>query len=334
MRALVVWGRGVALGELLDGEHEALDAATDGPFDPDPDDRPGIYRPVEVFRFAVVDHASGELLGSVSYHAEGYGRTVGCAAWNIGIALVPAARGRGVGTVAQRLLARYLFATTEVDRVEASTEVENVAERTALSRAGFQAEGLVRGAIVRGGLRRDYVSYAVLRGELPRSDGTRRVVVERDGVALAEPLADDAALVGSTLSEFALDPDPRPVPYPPNPPRWLAVLVDGELVGLVSYYGISHGGTVGCSAWGIGIGLLPTARGRGVGSTAQRLLVEHLLATTEVDRVEAYTDVDNHAERRALEKAGFTHEGTLRGAQQRGGQRRDVAMYGVLRSDP
>ena len=41
--------------------------------------------------------------------------------WNIGIALLPEARGKGCGTQAQRMLARYLFAHTTVQRIEAST---------------------------------------------------------------------------------------------------------------------------------------------------------------------------------------------------------------------
>ncbi len=37
--------------------------------------------------------------------------------WEIGIILLPEARGRGYGTQAQRLLARYLFAHTTVHRI-------------------------------------------------------------------------------------------------------------------------------------------------------------------------------------------------------------------------
>jgi RimJ/RimL family protein N-acetyltransferase len=107
----------------------------------------------------------------------------------------------------------------------------------------------------------------------------------------------------------------------------------GELLGGVSWHPVDYGGTVSCTAWNIGIALLPDARGRGIGTLAQRLLVEHLLATTELDRIEASTDVDNVAEQRALEKAGFRREGVLRGAQLRRGIRRDLAHYGLVRGD-
>jgi RimJ/RimL family protein N-acetyltransferase len=74
-------------------------------------------------------------------------------------------------------------------------------------------------------------------------------------------------------------------------------------------------------------------RGQGFGSVAQRLLAAYLFATTSVNRIEAGTDVDNLAEQRALEKAGFTREGVLRGAQHRAGAWHDLMIYAVVR-DP
>ena len=51
-------------------------------------------------------------------------------------------------------------------------------------------------------------------------------------------------------------------------------------------------------------------------------------------RVEASTDVTNLAEQRALEKAGFTREGVLRGAQHRAdGVHHDLVGYAILRTD-
>ena len=50
-------------------------------------------------------------------------------------------------------------------------------------------------------------------------------------------------------------------------------------------------------------------------------------------RIEAATEVDNVAEQRALEKAGFTREGVLRGVGWRGGAHRDGVWYSMLRGD-
>lgn len=116
--------------------------------------------------------------------------------------------------------------------------------------------------------------------------------------------------------------------------RLLVVRLDGdEPIGFVSWHRTRHGPNAGSRAWNIGINLVPGARGHGFGVEAQRLLAEHLFDTTAVDRVEASTDVDNLAEQRALEKAGFTREGVLRGAQYRAGARHDVCLYSLLRSD-
>ncbi|MER6562083.1 GNAT family protein [Streptomyces sp. NPDC001027] len=87
--------------------------------------------------------------------------------WNIGIQLLPRAQGRGVGTQAQRLLARYLFAHTPAARIEAHTDVENIAEQRALEKAGFTREGVLRSVVFRDGRWRDSLSYSVLRDDAP-----------------------------------------------------------------------------------------------------------------------------------------------------------------------
>lgn len=105
----------------------------------------------------------GQPIGLVSWHRVGYGPNDESAAWNIGISLLPEARGQSSGPEAQRLLADYLFATTPFDRVEASTDVENIAEQRALEKAAFVREGILRGAQHRKGARHDLVNYARLR---------------------------------------------------------------------------------------------------------------------------------------------------------------------------
>jgi RimJ/RimL family protein N-acetyltransferase len=89
----------------------------------------------------------------------------------------------------------------------------------------------------------------------------------------------------------------------------------------------------GCS-WELGIVLLPEYRGLGYGTRAQRLLARYLFAHTTAHRIWAATEVGNIAEQRALEKAGFTREGTIRAAGWRDGTWRDGAVYSMLRTDP
>jgi len=113
----------------------------------------------------------------------------------------------------------------------------------------------------------------------------------------------------------------------------LVVECDGEAVGQVTWHRTHYGPNLGSCAWNIGIGIAAAHRGRGIGAVAQRLLAEHLLATTPLDRVEASTDVTNVAEQRALERAGFTREGVLRSAQERVDGRHDLVSYSLVRSD-
>ncbi|GGM05870.1 GNAT family N-acetyltransferase [Nakamurella endophytica] len=149
-----------------------------------------------------------------------------------------------------------------------------------------------------------------------------------------DEVAGDAAVVAPAEvdDDFAVDSDPRPLPVD-VPGRSLVVLHRGAYAGAVSYIPVLHGPSYPCSAWMIGVYVDLAHRRQGVAAAAQRLLARHLFATTDLDRVEAETDVDNIGERKALERAGFRQEGVARGAQLRGGVRRDVATYAVLRED-
>jgi RimJ/RimL family protein N-acetyltransferase len=106
-----------------------------------------------------------ERLGFVAWRRRDMTPAAYC--WSMGIALLPEARGKGYGTEAHRLLARYLFAHTTVHRIEADTEVENLAEQRALEKAGFTREGVMRGCGWRDGAWRDGVTYSLLRTDPP-----------------------------------------------------------------------------------------------------------------------------------------------------------------------
>ncbi|OXM60689.1 GNAT family N-acetyltransferase [Amycolatopsis vastitatis] len=111
----------------------------------------------------------------------------------------------------------------------------------------------------------------------------------------------------------------------------LVPTLGGRVLGLVSWHRTRTGPTSFC--WNMGLVLAPEARGHGYGTEAQRLLVEYLFAHTQLNRVEATTEVGNRAEQRSLEKAGFTREGVLRGYGFRDGEWRDSVVYSVVRSD-
>jgi RimJ/RimL family protein N-acetyltransferase len=113
----------------------------------------------------------GDQAGHVSWRKTQTGAF--CYCWSIGIGMAPEFRGRGYGSAAQRLLVRYLFAHTQVNRVQAETEITNIAEQRALENAGFTREGVKRGATFRAGRWHDNVVYSVLRAEVDHdADGT------------------------------------------------------------------------------------------------------------------------------------------------------------------
>ncbi|MGW4153835.1 GNAT family N-acetyltransferase [Micromonospora chersina] len=101
--------------------------------------------------------------GLVSYRSGIYGGRAPY--WEIGIALLPEWRGRGVGWRAQALLCDYLFAHTPAQRIQAGTHAENIAEQRSLEKAGFQFEGVVRACEFRAGAWRDGHLYSRLRDD-------------------------------------------------------------------------------------------------------------------------------------------------------------------------
>jgi RimJ/RimL family protein N-acetyltransferase len=113
--------------------------------------------------------------------------------------------------------------------------------------------------------------------------------------------------------------------------RLLAVREDGTPVGLLSYHRVSYGPW--SPAVNMGIEIAPDQRGHGYGAEAQRLLADYLLAAFPIGRVEASTDVENLAEQRSLERAGFTREGTLRHAMWRLGTWHDLVVYSRIQGD-
>jgi aminoglycoside 6'-N-acetyltransferase len=110
--------------------------------------------------------ADGALVGKVDWHAVEYGPSAANRALRIGIALLPDARGKGYGTQAQDLLARYLFGITLVNRIEAGTDIANIAEQRSLEKAGFRRDGVMRQAQYGDGVWHDLAIYSKLRSEL------------------------------------------------------------------------------------------------------------------------------------------------------------------------
>lgn len=114
----------------------------------------------------LVVEADGAVAGFVSWSAQGFGVS---RYWEIGIALLPDCRGRGIGRRAQVMLCDYLFTHTPAERIQATTHPENIAEQKSLEKAGFRLEGVLRSVEFRAGRWRDGWMYSRLRGDPPPS---------------------------------------------------------------------------------------------------------------------------------------------------------------------
>ena len=74
--------------------------------------------------------------------------------------------------------------------------------------------------------------------------------------------------------------------------------------------------------------------GHGYTTEAVQLLVDYLFGAKKKHRIQLVIVPDNAASKRIAEKCGFVYEGLARGAFFNAGRNHDVAVYGLLRTDP
>ncbi len=83
----------------------------------------------------------------------------------------------------------------------------------------------------------------------------------------------------------------------------------------------------------LGVGLIPSARGRGLGVDAVRLLCRYAFEVRDLHRVSLETLATNDQMRRAALAAGFVEEGVLRERSYVMGARVDDVVFGLLRPE-
>src|SRR4051794_22909038 len=109
---------------------------------------------------AIADAASSEALGAAVLMA----RQPGTA--EIGYWLIPRARGRGFGSRAVGLLARWAVSEAPLARIEALVVPDNTASQRVLEKAGFQREGPLRSYLVSARQRTDALISPPLKSDL------------------------------------------------------------------------------------------------------------------------------------------------------------------------
>jgi len=166
-------------------------------------------------------------------------------------------------------------------------------------------------------------------------------------VRLRDATLDDADLLDawerdrSAFNDFGFEPEPidrealkaGPLRNEHNGLLIVELIADGTPIGTVSWHQVRYGPNSESAALNFGIELTADARGHGYGTDAQVLLADYLFRETAINRLEAGTDVENYAEQRSLEKAGFRREGVARGAQWRAGAYHDLVTYARTRDD-
>ncbi|MCA2215560.1 GNAT family N-acetyltransferase [Jidongwangia harbinensis] len=276
----------------------------------------------------IAEPESDRLLGSVALDrvvpARGQAE-IGC--W-----VRPADRGRGVGTAALRALAGRAFAAG-LARLELITHGEDPFGQRAAMAAGFQREGVRRGAAPNpDGGRDDLLVFTRLATDPPGP--VARALPDLPGGELTDGVITLRPLTVADLDFYAAlhrEADVVATTVPPVPPspaemrrrcgwaaaNWLAgqradlVITDAATGTPAGEIGLFYQEPPTAQAM-IGYSMLPAWRGRGFPTRAAQLVALWAFAETSIARLIAGALPTNLGSQRVLEKAGFRREAYLR----------------------
>jgi RimJ/RimL family protein N-acetyltransferase len=105
---------------------------------------------------------------------------------------------------------------------------------------------------------------------------------------------------------------------------------DRDFAGTISFHSLSVKNSVG----ELGYWMTSSMRGKGIATTAARMLTDYGFATIGFKRIEGIVDRDNVASLKLLESAGYQREGLLRKKISRDdGRQVDMYIYAALPED-
>jgi RimJ/RimL family protein N-acetyltransferase len=297
------------------------------------DDLPGALAWIERLRgdgrvdWAVCEPASGTLTARVGlHHFDELSRSA-----EIGYAVWPAHRGRGVAARAVTAATRHGFEELGLARVALRHAADNVTSCGVASRCGFAFEGVERSAWDHGdGVLHDVHRHGRLAGDPPgpveAAPASLEVpVVEADGLVLRPWHARDAAVyLRGVTDPAAARWRAGPAPVTEDDARRLiarlhqrardgsavawAVEVDGVIAGSVGLRGVNLVDRwVNASYW-----VLPEARDRGVATRALVAATTYAFERLDLHRVQLQHALANVASCRVADKAGFELEAVQR----------------------
>lgn len=272
---------------------------------------------------------------------------------DIGFALHPWARGRGIMARAVRLAVDWAFAEGGIEIVHWRSHIGNEASLRVAHATGFALHGTTPGMLHERGQVLDAWTGSIRFGDppLPRSRWAESTVIESERLRL-RPFT-DADL--PRIVEACSDPQTRhwltglPHPYTAATARgyvddciWQAAtgakatwaVADLETDLLLGNIAVMDMLGVNPTSGEIGYWMHPDARGRGIMTEAASLVVRHAFDTEGLDRrrLVLYAAVDNAASNAVAGAAGFSRYGTQRAAERLGdGSYDDLHGYELLR---
>ena len=273
---------------------------------------------------AVVDRASGRLVGSATAHLGGDPE--------VGYWVAPDARGHGYAAEATGLLVHWMFGVG-VRRVRLLCDVSNLASAHTALAAGFRFEGVARDGLCGGGTgavperRADLVLFARLPDDPPGPVPPAFAPLPRGGLSdgvlqLRAARREDAAALAETDDELTLRWGFTGTAHPvADVVREAAGAGLQWLVGSVAPFtmvDVRTGRVAGSlrlrkagppQVGGIGYVVHPAFRGRGYATRALRLLVPWALEVADFARLELGAKEGNAASLRAAASAGFQPDG-------------------------
>lgn len=244
----------------------------------------------------------GELVGSIALRVSADNTA------SIGYWCAPQARGRGIMTRALRRVCSHALNELTVDRIELTTDRDNLASQRVAEKAGFRREGVLRAKHAHpDGHRIDCVMFSLLPGELVEQPDSRAGMPSTIRACRADEIADVLALWAASRSEAASTPD-----APDAVRRLLAA--DHEALLVAEVQGRIVGAVIAVSdRWRGNMYRLAVDAGHRRRGIARRLIAagEARLRGHGVSRVSALVDADDDVATNTWRAAGYNQDATV-----------------------
>lgn len=110
---------------------------------------------------------------------------------------------------------------------------------------------------------------------------------------------------------------------------WGMYRKDGEMIGSIGITITSEYDRQGSLGYKIGSRFW----NQGYSSEAARAVIDYMFRNTDMERIDAFSSVENPASRKVMEKVGMKQEGLLRHYYKTRDGFHDCTMYGIIRND-